>query len=98
MPKIEKHRPQRFRSARSCKLVTFEGWSAPVLRVPAALARRFDQICISTLAQALAGEDLIPLEFAVLRYVDEEPGIDQSGLCERLGIDRNSASLMVNRL
>jgi DNA-binding MarR family transcriptional regulator len=98
MPKIAKESPQRFTSARSRKLVTFEDGAAPVHRVPAALARRFDQICVSTLAQALAGEDLTPLEFAVLRYVDEEPGIDQSELCERLAIDRNSTSLLVNRL
>ena len=96
--RIKEHPTRRFTSARSRKLVTFERGTPPVHRVPAALARRFDQICVSTLAQALAGEDLTPLEFAVLRYVDEEPGIDQSGLCERLGIDRNSASLMVNRL
>jgi DNA-binding MarR family transcriptional regulator len=86
-----------FTSARSQKLVTFQR-APPVHRVPGALARRFDQICVSTLVQALAGQDLTPLEFAVLRYVDEEPGIDQSGLCERLGVDRNSTSLLVNRL
>ena len=82
----------------SQKLVTFERGTPPVHRVPSPLARRFDQICVSTVAQALAGEDLTPLEFAVLRYIDEEPGIDQSDLCERLGIDRNSTSLLVNRL
>jgi DNA-binding MarR family transcriptional regulator len=95
---IEKFPTRASLSARSRNLVTFERGTAPVHRVPAALARRFDQICVSTLAQALAGEDLTPLEFAVLRYVYEEPGIDQSGLCERLGIDRNSTSLLVNRL
>ena len=96
--RIEGSPPRTFTSARSRKLVTFERGAPPVHRVPAALARRFDQICVSTLAQALTGEDLTPLEFAVLRYVDEEPGIDQSGLCERLGVDRNSTSLLVNRL
>jgi DNA-binding MarR family transcriptional regulator len=96
--RIKKPAARRFTSARSRKLVTFERGTPPVHRVPAALARRFNQICVSTLAQSLAGEDLTPLEFAVLRYVDEEPGIDQSGLCERLAIDRNSTSLMVNQL
>lgn len=79
-------------------LVRFDRSIPPVHRVPAALARRFDQICISTLAEALAGEDLTPLEFAALRYVGEEPGLDQSDLCERIGIDRNSASLLITRL
>jgi DNA-binding MarR family transcriptional regulator len=96
--RTEQAPPRTFTSADSRKLVTFERDTPPVHRVPAALARRFDQICVSTLAQALAGEGLTPLEFAVLRYVDEEPGIDQSGLCERLGVDRNSTSLLVNRL
>ena len=87
-----------FRLAGPANLVTFDRSTPPVHRVPAALARRFDQICISALAQALSGEDLTPLEFAVLRYVGEEPGIDQSGLCERIGIDRNSTSLLITRL
>jgi len=87
-----------FTSAISRKLVTFERGAPPVHRVPGALARRFDQICVSTLVKALVGYDLTPLEFAVLRYVDEEPGIDQSGLCDRLGVDRNSTSLLVLRL
>jgi len=88
---------RRFNSATSQKLVELHD-APPVHRVPAALARRFDQICVSTLARALEGEDLVPLEFAVLRYVNEEPGIDQSGLSERLGIDRNTTSLLVNAL
>ena len=79
-------------------LVRFDRSTPPVHRVPAALARRFDQICVSTLALALSDEELTPLEFAVLRYVGEEPGIDQSGLCERIGIDRNSTSLLITRL
>src|SRR5687767_6203824 len=85
-------------TATSPKIVTFDRGTPPVHRMPAALARRFDQICVSTLAKALAGENLTPLEFAVLRHVEEEPGIDQVGLGERLGIDRNNTSVLVNRL
>ena len=80
------------------KLVTFKRGTPPVHRVPAPLARRFDQICIAILAEAFAGEDLTPLEFAVLRYVEEEPGIDQSGLSDRIAVDRNNTSLLINRL
>jgi DNA-binding MarR family transcriptional regulator len=99
MPKRVEVSPTRTTaSVTSPKIVTFERGTPPVHRVPAPLARRFDQICVSTLAQALAGEDLTPLEFAVLRHVEEEPGIDQNGLSERLGVDRNSTSLLVNRL
>lgn len=67
-------------------------------RVPTPLARRFGQICLATLSEALEGENLTPLEFGVLRHLEEEPNIDQSGLAERLGVDRNNASLLVERL
>jgi DNA-binding MarR family transcriptional regulator len=52
-------------------------------------------------AESLEGTGLTPLEFAVLAYVTKnggEPDIDQTGLSQRLGIDRNSTSLLVERL
>jgi DNA-binding MarR family transcriptional regulator len=73
----------------------------PVRRVPLALARRFFQICTSASANAVTGADLTPLEFAVMAYVnsiDGEPDLDQSALAARLGVDRNSASLLVGSL
>ncbi len=73
----------------------------PVRRVPLALARRFFQICTSASAEAVANADLTPLEFAVMAYVnsiDGEPDLDQSALAARLGVDRNSTSLLVGSL
>jgi len=73
----------------------------PLRRVPLALARRFFQICTSASAEAVSEADLTPLEFAVMAYVnssDGEPDIDQSGLAARLGVDRNSSSLLVASL
>ena len=72
-----------------------------VRRVPLALARRFFQICTAAAAQSIAEAELTPLEFAVMAYINRavgEPGIDQSALAARLGIDRNSTSLLVARL
>ena len=72
-----------------------------VRRVPLALARRFFQICTVAAAQSIAEAELTPLEFAVMAYVNKsvgEPGIDQSTLAARLGIDRNSTSLLVAQL
>ena len=72
-----------------------------VRRVPLALARRFFQICTAAAAQSIAEAELTPLEFAVMAYINKavgEPGIDQSTLAARLGIDRNSTSLLVVRL
>ena len=76
--------------------------AAPALRrVPLALARRFFQICTATAAQSIAEAELAPLEFSVMAYINKaggEPGIDQSTLAARLGIDRNNTSLLVARL
>jgi DNA-binding MarR family transcriptional regulator len=73
----------------------------PVRRIPLALARRFFQICTGASAEALAEADLIPLEFAVMAYVnstDGEPELDQTALAARLGVDRNTTSLLVASL
>ena len=72
-----------------------------VRRAPFALARRFLQICTTAVAEPLAHEDLMPLDMGVLAYLNRqngEPNIDQNGLAARLGIDRYSASLLVERL
>jgi DNA-binding MarR family transcriptional regulator len=73
----------------------------PIRRVPLALARRFFQICNTVGAEAVAEADLTPLEFAVMAYVnstDGEPDIDQVGLADRVGVDRNTTSLLVRSL
>jgi len=72
-----------------------------IRRIPLALARRFFQICTSASAEAVTQADLTPLEFAVMAYVnsiDGEPDLDQSALAARLGVDRNSTSLLVGSL
>jgi DNA-binding MarR family transcriptional regulator len=73
----------------------------PIRRVPVALARRFFQICTAASAEAVGAADLTPLEFAVMAYVNPaegEPDLDQSALAARLGVDRNSTSLLVASL
>src|SRR3954447_7560217 len=72
-----------------------------VRRAPFPLARRFLQICTTAVAEPLGREDLMPLDMGVLAYLNRrngEPDIDQNGLAARLGIDRYSASLLVERL
>ena len=78
-----------------------EGRPPRVRRAPFSLARRFLQICTTAVAEPLAREDLMPLDMGVLAYLNRqngEPDIDQNGLATRLGIDRYSASLLVERL
>jgi DNA-binding MarR family transcriptional regulator len=82
-------------------LVKFDPAVPPVRRVPIALARRLFQICTAAAADSVAESGLTPLEFAVMSYVNElngEPDIDQISLAARLGIDRNTTSVLVERL
>jgi MarR family transcriptional regulator, lower aerobic nicotinate degradation pathway regulator len=73
----------------------------PVRRVPAPLARRFYQLCVAMVAEAVGDADLTALQFAVLPYLSKqtgEPGMDQNGLAARIGIDRNNVSLLLKQL
>jgi len=70
----------------------------PVRRIAAPLARRFQQICATVVAEALSGAGVVQLEWAVLMFIDDVPGIDQSRLSQAMGIDRNSISLILERL
>jgi DNA-binding MarR family transcriptional regulator len=70
----------------------------PVRRAPGALARRFQQICVAMIAEALNGEDVTQLEYAVLMFLDDLPGIDQRRLAEALGVDRHNTGVLVEAL
>jgi DNA-binding MarR family transcriptional regulator len=74
---------------------------APVRRTLGALTRRVHQISVAMTADSVAEADLTPVQYgamACLNRKDGEPGIDQIGLAARLGIDRNSASVLVDEL
>src|SRR5215213_3821181 len=70
----------------------------PIRRRVAPLVRRLQQICLSMIADAVADAELVQLEYALLVFVDDVPGISQQTLSEALGIDRNNVSLMADKL
>jgi DNA-binding MarR family transcriptional regulator len=72
--------------------------AAPLTRVASALARRFQLVCATMVAEALAGEEVVQLEYGTLIFLEIEPGIDQRRLAEAMGIDPSNASLIVDRL
>jgi DNA-binding MarR family transcriptional regulator len=82
---------------RPIQVVVWAG-GVPIRRVPVALARRFAQICTAVVAETLDGEELTPLEYAVLAILNDDPDIDQSGLAARIGVDRNTSSILVAQL
>jgi DNA-binding MarR family transcriptional regulator len=66
-----------------------------------ALARRFHQICVARVSEALGKSGLTPLEFAVLIHLNQiigQPDLDQRSLAERLTIDRNTVSVIIEQL
>jgi DNA-binding MarR family transcriptional regulator len=70
----------------------------PMRKVPAPLARRFQQICASMVGDALADSGIGQLEFAALVFVIDVPGIEQWRLAQAMGIDRTNAGLVSERL
>src|SRR5450631_3153820 len=70
----------------------------PVRRAVAPLVRRLQPICQSMIAEAVADAELVQLEYALLVFVDDVPGISQQTLSKALGIDRNNVSLIADKL
>ena len=70
----------------------------PNHRVPAHLARRFQQVCLGIAAEATAPAGLTPIEYAVLGALDDSPDVDQGTLAAMLGINAVSTHHMAHRL
>lgn len=69
--------------------------------VPTAIARRLHQICVAKTSEVVGKAALTPLQYGVLIHLSRltgKPGIEQNGLAERLNVDRNTASLLVEQL
>jgi DNA-binding MarR family transcriptional regulator len=69
--------------------------------LPTAIARRFHQICVAKTSEVVSEAGLTPLQYGVLVHLSKltgKPGIDQNSLADRLNVDRNTASLVVEEL
>ena len=69
--------------------------------VPTAVARRFHQLCTSKTAEVVGEAGLTPLQYGVLIHLSSQtgkPGIEQNVLADRLNVDRNTASVLVEQL
>ena len=69
--------------------------------VPTAIARRFHQLCAAKTAEVVGEAGLTPLQYGVLIHLNAQsgkPGLEQNILAERLNIDRNTASVLVEQL
>jgi DNA-binding MarR family transcriptional regulator len=89
-------------SARTGSLpVVMADVEAPWHGVPTAIARRFHQICATKISEVLDEFDLTPLQYGAMLHLSRTtgtPGIEQNVLADRLSVDRNTASLLVEHL
>jgi DNA-binding MarR family transcriptional regulator len=70
----------------------------PSHRLPAHLARRFNQICLGVTAEILGQCDLTPMLFGVIAAIAEEPGRGQRQLATRMGVDAATFGQMIEFL
>jgi len=68
--------------------------------IPTAIARRFHQICAARTAELVGEFGLTPLQFGVMVHLARitGDGIEQNVLADRINVDRNTASLLVEHL
>lgn len=64
---------------------------------PGHLIRRAQQIAVSMFAEAL-GRDVTPVQYAVLRMLQERPGIDQVTLAALVALDTSTTADIAARL
>lgn len=64
---------------------------------PGHLLRRAHQIAQGVFNE-LVGPEMTPVQFAILRFVHESPGIDQVGLARQVGLDTSTTALTAARL
>ena len=82
-----------WQSARTSELPAVAG-----RRAPAHLAKRFAQVMVGVMTEALTPYGLTPPQWGVLVAIVREPGTDQRRVAERQGIDANSASRLIDEL
>ena len=69
--------------------------------VPTAIARRFHQICAARTSEVVGQAGLTPLQYGAMLHLNRttgKPGIEQNSLAERINVDRNTVSLLVEQL
>jgi len=68
--------------------------------IPTAVARRFHQICAARTAEVVGEFGLTPLQFGAVVHLARitGDGVEQNVLADRINVDRNTASLLVEHL
>jgi DNA-binding MarR family transcriptional regulator len=67
-------------------------------RRPGFLIRRMHQIHLALFAEECAGFDITPVQYSIMTVAAEQPRLDQSKLCQEVGVDRATLANVVARL
>src|SRR5579863_5025169 len=65
---------------------------------PGFLARQLHRVTAGIFDEETASFGLTGLQYGILNVVEVEPGIDQIGVCNILGVDRSTLAGVVDRL
>lgn len=65
---------------------------------PGFMIRRAHQICAALFDEAAASCGITTTQYSVLHALRAQPGLDQITLCETIGIDRSTATLVLRLL
>ena len=66
-------------------------------QAPGHLIRRAHQIAVALFMTELSGEDVTPVQFAVLNAVMDTPGIDQVTLAGRVAFDAATSGSVIKK-
>jgi DNA-binding MarR family transcriptional regulator len=69
-----------------------------IRRTPGHLLRRAQQRAVDLFVQAVGENGLRPPQFAVLTTVYQNPGLNQTHLVDKTGIDRSTIADMIDRM
>lgn len=67
-------------------------------QAPGHLVRRTHQIAVALFMSELSGEDVTPVQFAILNAVMDTPGVDQVTLAGRVAFDAATSGSVIGRL
>ena len=71
---------------------------AALYRRPGFVIRRAHQIVLALFDEAAAGLGITTTQYSVLHALRARPGVDQKALCELIGIDRSTATMVLRLL
>jgi DNA-binding MarR family transcriptional regulator len=69
-----------------------------IQEMPGYLIRRCNQVAIALFLEETKEHDLTTAQYTALALIAEEPGMDQTRLMERSGLDRSSVTKCVERM